>query len=538
MSSPQQSDLGQPPSPPGAASSRFEAVEPRLRRAAEGLGDGLWDWDVETDEVWYSSGFSRLLGCEPGLMPPKFSAWSSRLHPADAEASFLLIDQHVSDATAFDLRVRLRLESGEYRWFRLRGLPVADSAGSVRFVSGGLTDLQEQTLLERRLEDSERRFLQRQRMDAIDSLAGGIAHEFNNVLQAVRGYVAFAMEEVEPGTQPHLDLEQSLVATDRAAALTRKLLAYTREPEFLGRSFDVGDVLNELLDLLRPVIGENIDLRTRWPSQELPVVGEQVALRQALLNLCVNARDSMPEGGELLVRAEPFRVYETRTDTAAELPAGEYCRIWVTDSGVGVPRELRDSIFDPFFTTKKVGHGAGLGLAVVRGVVDRFGGAIHVHSEPGVGASFCLILPVHKGQAMNDPCVAAAGLSGTVLWIEDEPLVREVGRRMLEAAGLDVIAVRDGEAGLEALADHANEIDLVVSDVVLPGVSGARLLEETRRIRHGLPFVFCTGYDPMSAHGRKLLDLGAEVIAKPFDRDALLEVVAAQLPARAAVAID
>ena len=384
---------------------------------------------------------------------------------------------------------------------------------------------------------NKQQLLQQERMNALDCLAGGIAHEFNNVLQTVRGYVAFAMDELPRESQAWSDLDQALQATDRAAGLTRSLLDFARAEEQDCERYDVRDVLQGLNDLLRPVIGEDIALQAIAEPTPMVGVADLQGLRQTLLNLCINARDAMPDGGELVVTAETFHATQVAAATVAGLAAGEYCRIRVTDSGTGIPEHVQEKIFEPFFSTKEVGRGTGLGLATVYGFVQRSGGRVVVYSEPGVGTTFSIYLPLEEAGNMSQSILlpeCPADEPPLVLLVEDDPQVCEVGCRSLEAAGYEVLVANDGEAGLEAYIDNVDRIDLVILDVVLPRLGGRRVFEEIRRLQSDVPVIFTTGFDPQSVIGAAGGQLADRTIAKPYDAPHLLAEVASLLTGREA----
>jgi len=330
----------------------------------------------------------------------------STLHASDAPVLMADIERCAAEGEPLDRQFRMRLGSDEYRWYRIRGVRSKSADGHMLFVSGGLQDIHEYRMAADSLREKEQQLVQRKRMDAIDCLAGGIAHEFNNVLQAVRGYISFARKALPCDSQPSQDLGQAMLASDRAVKLTRELLGFARAESGDGvdeeEAVDVSGAISGLLNLVRPVIGEDIELRVDSFEAPLVTTADSVELRQALLNLCLNARDAMPQGGVLSITAAPFHVGPALADTYIELTEGAYCRILVTDSGCGIESADCGQVFDPFYTTKEVGKGTGLGLAAVHSFAQRSGGYATVYSEgKDRGATFALYLPMSPSSLEN-----------------------------------------------------------------------------------------------------------------------------------------
>ncbi len=496
-------------------------------RAACGAADGLWEWWADRDQCWFSSRAGEMLCLDATKPPEGLSEFVDRVHPSDAKAFRQAVSACVDQATAIDLQCRVAIENDEYRWFRFFASRIQNRASGQLYVSGGVHDIHEYRLASQEARDRQHQLMQRQRMEAIDCLAGGIAHEFNNVLQAVSGYISFASAELDAESQAFRDLAQAREAVGRATQLTRDLLGFARAQEEGMQATDINDVVEGLIDLLRPVLGADIELRLRRTNAKMTAKVDVLELRQALLNLCLNARDAMPEGGWLSISAERFRVVDQ--GAAGALDPGVYCRIFVTDTGCGIPNESQRQVFDPFFTTKEAGKGTGLGLAAVYGFTQRAGGGVAVYSCDGTGTTFSLYLPIEEIDVDCDANTEKSGVDGgslgCVLLIEDDTHVREVTTRMLERAGYRVISRSDGETGLEAFIENAHDISLVLVDAVLPRLSGRRVYEEIRRLQLTVPIVFCTGHDPASVHGEEAGKVGDALLAKPFDYDQLLKTI-------------
>jgi len=392
--------------------------------------------------------------------------------------------------------------------------------------------------LQEALREKDAHILQQQKMDAVGSLAGGVAHEFNNLLQAIRGYTCFARDALEQDSEPYHDLEKVIFATDRAAVLTRQLLDFSRTDTTEPRQCDANEIVEALDSLLRPLIPATIEMHIKLDSQNPQLLADPQLMQQVLLNLCINARDAMPDGGTLTVRTERVHISESESEGHAELLPSRYVRFLVTDTGEGIPQEVQDRIFEPFFTTKEVGSGTGLGLAMAYGVVQQSGGLLSFHTEKNHGTTFRIYLPLseeddmnqvdHKQETIKQETKFRSELQGSgelILLAEDDMLVSEVGRRMLLRAGYEVLTAADGEEALEMFVANADQLGLLLMDVCMPKLTGREVLEHIRRLHSPVPICFCTGYDPEASQSKTLQEMGCHVIEKPFDEKRLLTAV-------------
>jgi two-component system, cell cycle sensor histidine kinase and response regulator CckA len=366
------------------------------------------------------------------------------------------------------------------------------------------------------LETTERRALenqinQSQKMDMVGQLAGGIAHDFNNVLSAIMMANDFLLNAHKPTDPSFQDIMQIKQNATRAATLVRQLLAFSRRQTLRPQVLDLGDALSDLTMLLRRLIGEKVKLDLIHGRDLWPVKVDVSQFEQVIVNLAVNARDAMPEGGKLTVRTSNVTAEESTRLAYKGMPAAEYVRIDVTDSGTGIPADIIDKIFEPFFSTKEVGKGTGLGLSTVYGIVKQTGGFVYVDSEPGKGTSFRIFLPRHHVEEVAVPDPAAAnGASkethaeakprtdltgqGTILLVEDEEGLRSLNARGLRSRGYSVIEASNGVEALEALEEKEGAVDLVVSDVVMPEMDGPTLLKTMRGKNPDLKIIFVSGY--------------------------------------------
>lgn len=378
----------------------------------------------------------------------------------------------------------------------------------------------------------ETQVAQSQKMTAIGQLAGGVAHDFNNVLTAIIGHADFLLESHRPTDPSFQDIMQIKHNANRAAGLVRQLLAFSRRQTLRPQVIQLGDAMSEVTMLLRRLLGETVSLDIRHGRDLWPVYIDVNQFEQVVVNLSVNARDAMPTGGKLTVRTANVPAAETKTFGDPQLPSADFVLVEVTDTGTGMPPEILDKIFDPFFTTKEVGKGTGLGLSTVYGIVKQTGGHVSCDSKVGVGTTFRIFLPRHIATeapaVVEEPAQAkAADLTGrgTILLVEDEDSVRAFGSRALTSRGYTVLQAASGIEALDLFADHAGSIDLVVSDVVMPEMDGPTLLRELRSRRPDLKVIFVSGYAEDAF--RKNLPEGEQFafLPKPFTLKQLVEAV-------------
>ena len=369
----------------------------------------------------------------------------------------------------------------------------------------------------------ERQFAQSQKMQAVGQLAGGIAHDFNNLLTAMIGFSDLLLLRHRPGDQSFADIMQIKQNANRAANLVRQLLAFSRQQTLQPRLLNITDILAELSHLLRRLIGENIELKMSHGRDLGVVKADQGQLEQVIINLAVNGRDAMPEGGVLTIRTETVQVEQERKLKDESMPPGTYALIEVEDSGCGIPPEHLDRIFDPFFSTKEVGAGTGLGLSTVYGIVKQTGGYVFVESRLGQGTVFSIFLPQAAEEEVAESMADAEAQdrrdltgAGTLMLVEDEDAVRAFSARALRNKGYNVLEANSGETALEMLTAEEDAIDLLVTDVVMPRLDGPSLVKEVRSRRPDLKVIFISGYAEDSFRKRLDEDAGIHFLPKPF----------------------
>jgi len=369
----------------------------------------------------------------------------------------------------------------------------------------------------------EAQLAQTLRLQAVGQLAGGIAHDFNNLLTAMIGFCDLLLLRHRPGDQSFADVMQIRQNANRAASLVRQLLAYSRQQTLQPHVISLAEVLGELAHLLRRLIGANIALKLDHGRDLHPVLVDQGQLEQVVINLAVNARDAMPDGGTLTIRTQNATLTEPIPSAGETVPPGDYVRIDVVDTGTGIPPEIVDRIFEPFFSTKPIGQGTGLGLSTVYGIVRQSGGYIVLDSKPGHGTTFMIYLPRHAAGAgaavrREGEEEAARDLTGagTILLVEDEDAVRLFGARALRNKGYKVIEARSGEAALDILAQDGETIDLLITDVVMPEMDGPALVEKVKLDRPDIKVLFISGYAEMGFRQQAKESGALQFLAKPF----------------------
>ncbi|HEY2955009.1 MAG TPA: PAS domain S-box protein [Candidatus Eisenbacteria bacterium] len=406
--------------------------------------------------------------------------------------------------------------------FETRYTPLRDAAGHVAGLIGVATDVTER----RRLEDQLR---QAQKMEAIGRLAGGVAHDFNNLLAAIQGHSELMMGRLEPGDTLHRHAAEVHKAAARGALLTKQLLAFSRKELVAPRALDVNLVVAEMESILRRLIGEQIELETSIAAEPLVARCDRGQLEQVILNLALNARDAMPEGGRLAISVAAADVEDAATHDHPGARPGRHVALTVSDQGCGMDAETQAHLFEPFFTTKSVGKGTGLGLSTVYGIAQQAGGHIRVESEPGRGSTFTVFLPLaEEAPAAGEPERPIGDrLHGveTVLLVEDEEAVRSLVRDALEGRGYRVLVACNGVEALDLAGRYAETIDLLVSDVVMPHMNGGELAQRLERIKPGLRVLFVSGYtdDAIIRHG--VLEARTAFLQKPFGLDVLARTV-------------
>ncbi len=423
-----------------------------------------------------------------------------------------LIEDYRRTGSLNGVEVQWKCKDGHVIVVRLSGRPVSgleQPAEELEIIAEDITD-------RRQLEEQ---FRQAQKMEAVGRLAGGVAHDFNNLLMVINGYTEVLLEELESGDAMFQKVQSIQQAADRAATLTRQLLAFSRKQLLELKVVDVNTVISDMERLLRPLIGENIGLITRLSPEAGRTRADAGQLEQVIMNLVVNAKDAMPEGGKITVQSSEVTVRQNFREHRFIQP-GRYVVLSVSDTGHGMDKETQSRIFEPFFTTKEKGKGTGLGLSTVYGIVKQSGGYVFAQSEPGAGTTFYIYLPrVEESPEEMSPAKAQENEKGgceTVLLVEDEESVRELVRETLKARGYKVLEADNGESGLRVAAAYSDRIDILITDVVRPGMGGRELSKRLLQIRPNLGVLYLSGYTEDTILHQGVLGPGTAFLQKPF----------------------
>ena len=513
----------------GLASTAYEnatliAREEDMEFALSVAHVGLSYRDTGAEGILISRSLADLLGLPIGTRSISRTDFLERVHPDDAARVDAAVREAVSRGTEFHLEYRLHAGERGWRWFRSTGRVRVNMQGQPRVFSG-ITDVTERRSLEAQLQHA-------QKMEALGQLAGGVAHDFNNFLTAILGYARFLLESATDQSTRR-DAEEIVKAAERAASLTKQLLAFGRRHVMEMEVVDVNARILDVADMLKRIIGEDVPLTTRVQADVPAVRVGRGQLEQIVMNLVVNARDAIDGGGSIRVETANVVLDRHSPTRPANVAPGHYVVISVSDTGCGMTEEIKARLFEPFFTTKPRDQGSGLGLATVYGIVAQCGGTITVTSEPGQGSTFAIYLPWHD-QAVSEPAPVpdVAGHHGgeTVLLAEDEPAVRRLARVILERAGYTVVEAGNPDEA-EAAADSLAVLDLLLTDVVMPGGTGPDLFRRLSQRRPGIRVVFMSGYAEQDLFDRDSLGHGVAFVAKPFSAAGLVSTVRTALDA-------
>jgi two-component system, cell cycle sensor histidine kinase and response regulator CckA len=493
-------------------------ADEKLRRAVIAGHVGLWDWDLESGAVYYSQEWKRQIGYEDYEIRNELEEWRSRVHPDDLQSCLDAIDRFIRRMIpAYEVEFRFRHKNGSYRHILAQASLVMGDDGYAVGLRGSHVDITDRA-------DLQAQFLQAQKMESVGRLAGGIAHDFNNLLTVINGTADLAYDALPEGDPMRADLEQIQIAGNRAANLTRQLLALSRQQILSPVVLDLRDVIGSMQSMLQRLIGEDVILHFRAPPSLGSIRADPSQIEQVILNLAVNARDAMPDGGSLTIELKDLYLDELFAAHHQTVVPGPHVMLAMSDTGIGMDEATRKRAFEPFFTAKKPGKGTGLGLSTVYGIVKQSGGTIWVYSEPGLGATFRVYLPrVEEAPLEQRPVPSMSDDRGTetIIIVEDERSLRSLCRRILQSAGYTVIEASSGPEALKILEDYAEPVDLMLTDVVMPGMNGRELAQKVMDLRPETRVLYTSGYtdDAILRHG--VLDDASRFVAKPYTAEDL-----------------
>ncbi|MHC1729586.1 MAG: PocR ligand-binding domain-containing protein [Syntrophobacteraceae bacterium] len=512
------------------AEEELRESEERHRLTLEAINDGLWDWNITTGNAVFSPRSYTMLGYEPYEFPPNYDFWKSLIHPEDADRAEREINAHIASGEGYAIEIRMRTKSGGWCWILNRGRVVERDADDhpVRLV-GTHSDITERKRSEEEKERLQAQLQQAQKIEAIGTLAGGIAHDFNNILATILACSQIALRDLPDSNPAHVDLQQIVQSTLRATDLVKQILAFSRKT---GKEkihpLRVGSIIKEAIQLLRACLPSTIEIRQSiWSKEDLALI-DPTQIHQVLVNLCTNAAHAMREkGGVLGISLTKVNLDACDVIACPGLKPGQYLELSVSDTGHGMDPDTLRQIFDPFFTTKEPGEGTGLGMAVVHRIVRRHGGAIRVHSEPGKGATFDVLLPViESGPEISIPKdMDMPRGTERILLVDDEEALLAAGKRALEELGYSVIAKKNGQEALAVFQAQPFHFDLVITDCTMPTMAGLDMAREIMRIRPDIPIVLNTGGAVADVIGLAKKIGIREIVTKPLDLCEFVRVV-------------
>jgi PAS domain S-box-containing protein len=502
------------------------AVAERLELVSRATRDAIWDWNIVSNATWWSDVHYQEFGY-PRDTEPSFDAWAERIHPDDKARVIEGLKRTLDSKSAtYSDEYQFVSPRGPVRVILDRAYVLYDAAGNPVRMVGAMMDVTEQRRLEQQLRQS-------QKIEAVGQLAGSIAHDFNNVLSLIIGHAELLLCELDQRDGIREGVDEIRSAAMRAADLTRQLLIFARQQHVQLRPTNLATVLGEMSRMLRRLVGEDVELTVDGVGQAARVLVDAGQLTQVILNLVVNARDAMPCGGQLEISAKDVVFDHRAASQQPEVKPGAYVVLLVTDTGIGMDASTQARIFEPFFTTKEPSRGTGLGLATVSGIVEQWGGTIVTTSELGRGTTFRIYIPQAEPvpparEASGDaraPVTPASAKGKTLLLVEDDHPLRTLLRRALQREGYRVIDAANGREALMLSESEGAPIDLLLTDVVMPFMSGRELAERLSKVRRGVKVLYMSGYTAGILDNHGVATTTLEVLQKPIAPHALLSKV-------------
>lgn len=495
--------------------------ESRFNSLFDSLRDGAWAISTDGPQFIYANrAVEEIYGRSIQELQADPEFWIECAHPEDREIARQSI-RDVDEKGSADVEYRIVRPDGTVRWIHERKQLIYDAEGRPIRKGGLISDVTEARMAAEEKERLEAQLRQTQKMEAVGTLAGGVAHDFNNLLTAINGYADLLLDAMGEEHELSDEVREIRTAGERAAALTRQLLLFSRHDIIEARSLDLNELVRNLGRMLRRLIGEHIEFRSELDDEPILIWADPGQIEQVIVNLMVNARDAMETGGTLTIRTGRVDFADEDSLDGERVTPGAYARLTVRDTGCGMSEEVRARIFEPFFTTKEVGKGTGLGLATIYGIIRQSLGYITVDSKEGEGSTFDVYLPLAPPKEGSGEADSSAGTrrggSETILFVEDEKVVREVGVRVLAMQGYRVLAAADGEEALEQARAAGGRIDLVVSDMVMPRMTGRGLVARLLELYPTIRILLVSGYADRRLGGDGDLPENLPFLQKPYD---------------------
>ncbi len=504
--------------------SQLYESEERLQFALNAAHLGTWDWILTSDQLLFDSHIADMLELPDQDLTMR--GLLDHIHPEDRPSLIKHMRELISNRSdSYSSEFRLRRTSGHWLWVNGRGRIAEHHDGVPTRIVGTLQDIHASKTSQLEHIEMETRLIQSQKMEAVGKLAGGISHDFNNLLQIIVGYTEMLKRDFEPEELPGI-ADEILQASERAMTLVRQLMTFSRSRDVMNQtSVDLNELIERIGRMASRVMPESINFHTHTDSSLPPVSADAGQIEQVLLNLCLNARDAMEEGGQLKISLRQLILDSEAARLIPEAREGNYLEISVADTGMGMNDETARRIFEPFFTTKSIGKGTGLGLATAYAIIRRHDGFIKVFSREGTGTVFHVYLPIHPDAANTATRTAtpAAQLRGkeTILFAEDDDQVRRLASTILRRAGYTVLEASNGDHAVELFRQHYDEIDLLLFDVIMPGKTGPQAADTIEQIQPGLPIVYASGYSDVHLAS----NFDGILLHKPYQEESLLQAL-------------
>ena len=504
------------------ADEALRESEERFKFVARAVSDVVWDWNLSTNAFWWNDGFLTTFGFVAGEIEPNVESWTGRIHLDERRRVVDSID-HAIDAGAesWGAEYRVQRKDGSYALVQDRGFILRDAAGRAVRMVGGMRDLTEQKKM-------EAQYLRALRMESIGTLAGGIAHDLNNVLAPI--VMSIELLRLSVGQDPRLSkiLDTIYANSRRGTDLVRQVLSFARGLDGQRVAIRLRRLIDDLVGIIGATFPHNIRIVAQVPKDLWPITGDPTQLHQVLLNLAVNARDAMPHGGTLTLTATNLTIDAQYAGMSQEAKAGPHVLLQVTDTGHGMPPEVRERIFEPFFTTKELGKGTGIGLATVHTVVKSHGGFLNVESEVGRGTTFKIYLPADPTLRAEDPASVPIelprGRNELVLVVDDEFSIRDITQQTLEAFGYRVITASDGAEAIALYAKQGSEIAVVLTDMIMPIMDGVATIQVLLRINPAVRIIAASGIDSGDTVAQASNAGVKHFLLKPYTTETLLKL--------------
>jgi PAS domain S-box-containing protein len=489
----------------------------KFQQITQAIEEVFWMTNPDSSEMIYiSPGYEKIWGrtCESLYKAPR--EWSDAMHPEDRERAMRIVSEQM--LVGGETEYRILRPDGELRWIKNQIFPIKDASGKIHRVAGVAADIT-------KTKQFQAQFHKAQKMEAIGRLAGGVAHDFNNLLTAIGGYSHFLLNSLAADDKRREDVEQIKKAGERAAGLTRQLLAFSRQQVLQMKVVDCNFLVADLEKMLKRIVSEDVKLTTLLSPEPGFIKSDPGQIEQVLMNLVVNAKDALPKGGDITIETSNVELKGDYARMHLQVKPGSYVMFAVRDTGTGMDAETRAHLFEPFFTTKEQGKGTGLGLATVYGIVKQSGGGIYVQSEIGEGTIFKVYFPrvaeaSQPSGASRAPAKASVG-SETILLVEDDELVRTFVYRALLESGYTVLVAQDSAQAIRLCEKNGRSVSLILTDVIMPQMHGPELATALAPLCPGAKVIFMSGYTDTVVTHRGLIDSGAPFLQKPLTPDSL-----------------